>query len=59
MSKIKTICIAVAIILVIGAFAKYYNERNHMEMAMETCGAKENIKHVDSKGFECIKLSQE
>ena len=53
MSNIKKVLAVIGVVVVIGGFAQYYNERNHMEMALEACGAKENIKRVDSKGFEC------
>ena len=55
MSNVKKVLIALVILVGLGAIAKSYNERNHMDMAIEKCGSKENIAKVDSKGFECKK----
>ncbi|WP_448547527.1 hypothetical protein [Thalassotalea fusca] len=58
MSNFKKVGIVIVAVLVLGSFAKHYNEKNHMEMALKTCGAKENIKRVDSKGFECHAMNE-
>jgi hypothetical protein len=54
MSKFKRIVVIVATFIVLGAIAKIFNTTNHERMALEQCGTKENIKRIDSVGFECI-----
>ena len=53
MSKLKKGIIVLVVFIGLGAIAKAYNERNHMDMAIEECSSQENIARVDSKGFEC------
>lgn len=53
MSKLKKGSIVLVVFIGLGAIAKAYNERNHMDMAIEECSSQENIARVDSKGFEC------
>ena len=56
MSKLKIAVLVIVIILGLGTIAKQYNTVNHQEMALRECGSKANIKHVDSKAFECISV---
>ncbi|MGS2719252.1 hypothetical protein [Paraglaciecola aestuariivivens] len=53
MSKLKKVLIAALVLIGLGAIAKEYNQRNHMKMALNKCGSKENIASVDSSGFAC------
>ena len=55
MSKLKKVLIVLVVLVGLGAIAKGYNERHHMEMAIAECGSQDNIAKVDSKGFECKK----
>lgn len=56
MSKLKKGLIALLIFIGLGAIAKSYNEKNHLDMAREECGSQENIARVDAKGFECKEI---
>ncbi|WP_462158272.1 hypothetical protein [Pseudoalteromonas sp. GB56] len=53
--KLSILAFSVVTILAIGAIAKNLNEKNHYKMALEKCGSENNVKHFDSKGFECVK----
>jgi hypothetical protein len=59
MSKFKIVALVIVVILGLGTIAKQYNTINHQEMALQECGTKDNIKHVDSKTFECISVKED
>lgn len=52
--KLSILLFSVVTILVVGAVAKNLNEKNHYKMALKKCGSENNVKHFDSKGFECV-----
>ena len=54
MSKFKKAVIFTVAVLGLGSIAKAYNTNTHQKMAMEQCGSQDNIKRVDSKGFDCV-----
>lgn len=55
MSKLKKAVLVVLVLIGLGTIAEIYNKYNHHRMAIEECGSEDNIKRVDSKGYECIK----
>ena len=58
MSKFKIAVLVIVVILGLGTIAKQYNTVKHQEMALRECGSQDNIKHVDSKSFECISVKE-
>ena len=55
MSTLKKALIIAVVLVALGTVAKLYNQQKHYDMALAACGSKDNIKRVDSSGFECIK----
>lgn len=53
MKKLKWGFITALVVVFVGGVAQGYNEAHHEKMAIENCGGKENVKQVDSFGYEC------
>ena len=51
--KVNTLMGITFTVIALGTLAEGYNLAHHQEMANTTCESKQQIKHVDSKGFEC------